>query len=428
MSDYLDVLMLPDLAKEKIFTYLEGRSLHAARRVCKSWNTYIIDGIWNQKTNRNELERTMEANWRKPDYHFAQEWIDAPYFFPGYVVASSSELVAIRTYLNIRLQFSRIAIYNVVNNNFFEIQSPFNNVYQMALYNQFKACLSDSLLGLRVPLRGDYRGTYHHTENLQVFSMISREKLVDENVQYLQGFEVVKTPENSELMVLFIMDNVQLWSFKADGNITKIQVPADRTNFSSASFNFPYVLQTVYHPANDMTQVTVWTIDKEPLTFTKKFEIPNIDDYFNDNKGNRLKFRIDQMMYVNEGFLICCEVKIEGALVERSQLCLRSFDNNGLLLRQFNMSSYSYDAYVTLIKYEKRIIITADDDVLIFNGNVEKLFNPDPAPVIFKRIPNLSGSSEPLIRKVEATTFSLLDFHCGFQMMKISTLNFWKRN
>ena len=62
-----DILSLPNLVTDHIFSYLGGASLHRARQVCKQWNIYIVERLWKIPYNRRQMTNRMERTWRQGD-------------------------------------------------------------------------------------------------------------------------------------------------------------------------------------------------------------------------------------------------------------------------------------------------------------------------------------------------------------------------
>ena len=63
----MNVLGLPDLVVVDIFIQLPGKSLHRCRQVCKAWNIFILENIWNYKYARDILEKRLHKNWTTID-------------------------------------------------------------------------------------------------------------------------------------------------------------------------------------------------------------------------------------------------------------------------------------------------------------------------------------------------------------------------
>ena len=425
MSDvYMDILALPDIPKEMIFTYLEGGSLRNARAVCKEWNLYIRDIIWKQKRTLRILTKRLEDNWRLPDYIHDTNWIDTGFSFRGFAVCRSSLLVAFRTPLTIGLKYARISIYHIENKEFWEISHPFKEVHKEAYFQRFKMCLSDSVLAVRLKIKSE-----DNAENLQVFSVLNKKKILDLNIPHLFNCLTVNSGQHSELMVLITRDNVQLYNFKDEDNIVRVRIPSFNHQISTASFNFPFITQTLYEPLEDHTTVTVFEVEETPLLLTEKLHIENLDRYFH-YKGKRLNFAVDDIIFVKEGFLVSCEETLTKGASPVTTLCLKFFALNGELIKLFKMPEFSPDSRVTFVPYQnERLLLIVDQVTLIYQGIIEDLFNKNlRKPVLFQRIPHLDGHDEVMLSKTEATCVCIVNFFGGFQMIKSTKLNFWKKN
>ena len=54
---------IPDLIRVKIFLLLPSDSLHKCRQVCRGWNNFILENIWNSNYGRKQLEDQLDRNW-----------------------------------------------------------------------------------------------------------------------------------------------------------------------------------------------------------------------------------------------------------------------------------------------------------------------------------------------------------------------------
>ena len=52
---------------QKIFLYLDPRSLHKSRQVCQQWNDFILSSVWGSKSGFNSLQRRLHYNWLNSD-------------------------------------------------------------------------------------------------------------------------------------------------------------------------------------------------------------------------------------------------------------------------------------------------------------------------------------------------------------------------
>ena len=58
------LLKLPKELCQMIFLMLDGVNLHKARQVCKDWNKFIVQQIWNSRVGRTSLETRLNHNWK----------------------------------------------------------------------------------------------------------------------------------------------------------------------------------------------------------------------------------------------------------------------------------------------------------------------------------------------------------------------------
>ena len=54
---------LPKELSQKIFLMLDGSSLHCARQVCKAWDRFVIQQVWNTRVGRKSLQARLKYNW-----------------------------------------------------------------------------------------------------------------------------------------------------------------------------------------------------------------------------------------------------------------------------------------------------------------------------------------------------------------------------
>ena len=66
MNSNINFSSLPELAKLKIFTSLPGGALHRSRQVCREWNFFILNHVWNSTGGRKEIMKIIRENWQPP--------------------------------------------------------------------------------------------------------------------------------------------------------------------------------------------------------------------------------------------------------------------------------------------------------------------------------------------------------------------------
>ena len=412
---------LPEIVKDKIFCFLGGKSLHVCRQVSSEWDDYILQRIWKVKFNYKILKNHLEANWRNGVGVSRLEYDDVEDNFRGFVECYSSELVAIRTRMGTALPGARIQIYNVLDKSKWEVPNPFQHVAQFAQFQSYKLSLSDSLLGIRVLLTGP-----GHFENLQVFSLDSKSRILNENIPLLNHVQTARSKEDSKIMVIFTKHHIEMWSFEHGTVPKKFRVSVDNTFFTEGSFLFPHIVQMLDFPDTDTTAIRVWKINKNPDSLEAKVNILDMDQFFHFQIGTFEKCPVEEVVYLNDAFLVCCQVPLPGAPRGCTMLCFRICDNRGLIIKQYMLPEFSPDAFIKISTFEQRLIITVDRTVLIYNDDITNLCDASfKKPIQFNTIDDLPGNTELMIRKTEAQTVQLVTFFGGLQMLRKKVLDFW---
>ena len=425
---------LPELVKDRIFSYLGGASLHICRQVCSEWDDYIVDRVWNVKSNKKGLDKQLELNWRNGTGVSSLEYVTVGDGFRATVDCYSSENVALRTRMGTPLTLSTIKIYNVLNKTTWTVPNPFQLVESKAQFSCYKLALSDHILGIRVLLK-----TEIHLENVQVFSLESRSKLVDEDIPLLKEIQTSKTKQGSKIMLVYTKAFIELWNFANDAFLQKCSVSTENTFFTEGSFTFPHVLQLLDFPDTDTTSIRVWKIDQtlqdpktpsnEPMTLEGKVNVCNMDRFFHFENGEFVKFPVEEIVYLGNAFLVCCQVPLPGGPKGCTMLCFRICDDNGLIMKEYPLLQFSPDAFIKISIFEQRLICTVDRTVLIYNDDIKNLCDKSfKKSIEFQTIADIPGNTELLIRKTQAQTVQLVTFFGGIQMLRLRTRDFWAHN
>ena len=92
MEDNIGFETLPRLAKIKIFGHLAGGALKRSREVCKSWNVFIKNEIWNSKSSRRVIEKKIQDNWTPPlSYSIFSDEFDVSMMGNGAMIAATGK-------------------------------------------------------------------------------------------------------------------------------------------------------------------------------------------------------------------------------------------------------------------------------------------------------------------------------------------------
>ena len=245
--------------------------------------------------------------------------------------------------------------------------------------------------------------------------------------------------------ISFISHFIEVWHFTDDYTYQKIQVPAEDNNFSNGSYLFPYILQSVTVPTRvnetsdswevgpvdpvdeapppkKITQITVWKVTLNPLSLHKHMEIADVEQFFKVPHGS---FRMDEFAYIQSVFMLTCKVPLTYGDSTHNCLAIRVVNEEGTMIKQCLLTRHSPDAYVSYLCFERRLLITVDEDVFICLNDVADLQDPNSKPIGFRLFEELGDGNDLMLRKLEASTVCIQLLGGERNRLAIRTLNFW---
>lgn len=410
---------LPLLPLFEIFTGLQGGSLQRCRMVSRAWK-YFIDGyIYGTKMNVKLLEQALEENWRNADY---LEEVPLYFDFPVRNVKiedASSRFIAVKKITAGNLRNTRLFVFELNDHMFWELSHPFRSVYRRAKKNEFFISVSNELMAVRVPLKGE-----EPEDNLQVFSMKTRSKIMDENILGLFKVELSRTEFHPELLVLFTTTHVVVWQV-LDDHVNQVYISNTTTAYVSGCFLNGTVVNSVYFEDADRSDVTVWEISTEPLGISVTAKIKDLDQYFTKN-GKRCGFHVNEITWVGGFFVLGCQVPNPPGLVMTSSLCIRVATKSGEVLKEFKLAECAPDSLMSFYIHNERLIIAVENKVLILRGDIKNIGKG--SNLNFQEIRALPGNFSLMIKKFVANSASVVTFLDGSQMLKLTQLHFWRKN
>ena len=403
------VTNLPLEVLVEIFVCLQGRSLQNARLVSTIWNNFILDHIWLCKMSVKKLEKSLERNWREAEYHEETPlYYDLP-FTNCRIEDASSQFVAIKNRCR-NLRNTRIAIFSLEDRSFWQIPVPFRSVFKKAQSNDFHLSLSNKFVAIRVPLKPT-----GNCQNLQVYSLENRNKVICEYIQGLYQVELSRTDYHPELIVLFTKTAVLLWSVK-ENKITKTYIEAEYSQFVSTCFINGFVVNSIYFEQADLTKIMVWEIDPIGVQITIRARIEDLYNFFHKNK-KRVHFHVNEITWIADTYVVACIIPNAPGLVNTSSLCVRVVKETGEILKEVKFLECFIDSEMSYFIYNQRLIISIEHQNYILQGNIKDLIkNTD---LHFQPIKHLPGRCPLMINKVVANASTIVNFWGGYQMLKI---------
>ena len=268
---------------------------------------------------------------------------------------------------------------------------------------------------------------------------------------------------------------IEVWHFKSVYQIEKVKVLATNNLFTSGSYVFPFILQSVSTPvkksktdgaqddgdraqdewdeaqddwdgAHDdgdggqddgdgaghprelpkmITKLTVWKHSLNPLTIQQYMEIADADKYFNMPKGT---FRMDETMYIGGVFVMTCAIPINvGGTSRRQCLAIRVVNEDGTLLRECLLPGYDPFSYVSWYCFEERLLVSVGESVFISSSDVTELRDPDSCAAMNFRKMEVLEDEDFLIRRLQATSVATVNLATGKFRLLLRTMDFWAR-
>ena len=435
---------LPNEICVKIFKMLSGASLHNCRQVKKSWNHFILQYIWKSEAARAVLSETLDMNWRDLNHTVVTEqYVNLP--FHGFVAATSSTHVAVRTFIHTPLKNARIVIYDVSNRVPWEVPNLFQSILAYAQTDEFAATLNDGLLAIRVMV-GEYVqdaqsqdlnaiGTNQlplTIENVQVYSLRSNNKIFNENVVGLKQLAHSRSDLHSNFLVIFTHHFIQVVDFAQEENIVRSTISLDNSNYSSGSFSFPYFVLLTYNTQYDQNKMEVWKIHQdESGQVHKKFQIEDYNNFFTDEYGLKLSFHVTEVKYM-ECWFVAGIIPLADGTQARS-MCLRIFKDNGMLTHQVTFPIYPCNGFINFFHYGSRLLVELENDVCVYEYdierlNVQKINDPEihENPGGLRMIQGLDFVTDAMVSKEYLAEARLVPTSLGKQRLRIQSLSFWK--
>ena len=414
-------MKLPVTIREKLFSFFLGGTLKRCRLVNKDWDKFVMDHMWGTMKGRQQLEANLEANWRKADpnaYSVVETYEDID--IRGVVEAMSSRFAAIRTYSNVNIDQARIKIYDVTGKSFWELPNVFENLYHKTKHDWYDIALSDSIVAVKTPVKAIFP-----VSNLQVWSLETKEKLVDEDVEGLHHVECSRTFSDENILIIFGY-TVEVWDFEDPANIRKILAWADNSAFQAGHFFKKFITQCLYFSESDLHQIFVWKFDRDQAQLNDHIFVPDLNNFTVLRTGARVSYNVHEIMYIGNCFLVSCHVPFPGVPFQLRSLSVRVLGDDGLLMREVFMPQFDPDAMVGFFIREKRVLFAVEEHMIVCQQTTDEIGDPNfQYPLEFKRINHLPGTIDVMLRKTEATSLRTVGFFGGMQMLRVTTVNFW---
>ena len=398
------VMYIPQLAREKIFCSLPGETLHIARQVCSHWNNYVKNEIWGTRKNKKVIEERLESNWYNDRNVETTDYHDLP--IDGYVDAVSPTKAVVRSHKQTPLEVARIAVFDIPSKTFWTVENVFNDFLLIcAKFDDFCVCVSDNILAVRTRLRADV-----DIQNLQIWNNSSKERILEQNMANLRCFHTCKT-EDQDLLIL-LTNFIEVWQFLPSDRVVKVRIPANNCFLQSGTYINPYIVTQTSNSTLTKTKVVVYKHGKNPLSIESHIKIDDLDNYWHQENGEIMKFKVGELCYPGEFFLVSCVLDVPcGRNKSFKCLALRVMGNDGTFIRQVCFDTVNPKADVTFYVFGGRLMMSIDEIVLIQDDKLQELVKKDSNKTIgFNLLRDLNGEKFLLFTKFSALEVGIVTF------------------
>ena len=278
------LLKLPKELCQIVFLMLDGVSLHRARQVCKDWNQFIVQQIWNSRVGRTSLETRLKQNWKQGEPKESEEILTFS-DSKAYLLGMSDKYIAIKVMIESSRRITRrqkkimqptfqwvMIIVNLENKERHEIlidkssDHSLDRVYFMSsslVIGELKSSWGLSLGRMRAWNIGRQEEIFSKEYPTQ-FALLPQYDVNSQEI-VLNSMVMVNGEGNPSIVRLNTEDDQLRETFFESSNIGGI-----------VAFSSPYLL--CHHPSLDIT-FYICKIVENNLEIVSTLEIPDL--YFN---------------------------------------------------------------------------------------------------------------------------------------------------
>ena len=316
---------LPDLAKIKIFGSLSGGALFSSRLVCREWNKYTLENIWQSKQARKMLKNTLANNWQDPmSYRIEQEFVDMKpcgngshallaacgefHFVIGY--ETSSDLIVVNMF--------DYSIYRIETN----LKPGKMRVYVNKIALIYCADHANDF--------GEAFDTF-----ITVVSTKKRQLVLQLFVPSLMSINVESLEDQNQALILVVCANkLQIISY--DELTDEIKMYSSAVTIKDlflTSFFFPYITVGIWNEDNKQHDVLVWKVINEDYKIEEEHKVDYFEDFLDPNAEQDLL--IHALFYINGLYIISCCSQNE----PETNYVTKVVDKNGVVIREIDLAT-----------------------------------------------------------------------------------------
>ena len=411
----MNFMSIPDLVRVKIFLLLPSDSLHKCRQVCRGWNNFILDNIWNSNYGRKQLEDQLDRNWGATSevlkYELSSEVFDSGFKHSDIFAAFGDHLVIGKQPYGD--DFPAIVVINVITKDTWQV------TMENETFNGEEVFINDSILAI-----WSWPWASGSNATLKVWSVKSKEKLLDEVIPTLESvvFDLDRS-SSLPLIVLILEQKVEALKF-GDNSISRYELAFDVDDgyqWYYSNLVFPYLLHCFDNDEDDFISLFVWKIDDENKQIEHHTSIPNFDNVHVAEDGEESEL-VENGIYIPSSFVVATHNK---------RICvIKILNDEGDLIRKLRINFYKdTDLWwnANFFIHRKRVFLSLDDGIYriaIYKIELKKLLSLKGFRKLTALIQSRFRTHVFVTNKTSIA--SVTDY--GEGNFKIRRMNFWPTN
>ena len=425
----MDPMKIPDLVKERVFTMLPTGSFCNSRLVAHSWNDYLKQ-ILRKAKMKKQIRDKLSRSWRIPHnemgdpmYRFNETLIELP--FPCHIETVSNNRIVLKTWNSVPLAESRIAVYDITTNVMWEILNINRAIAPRALYNDFRCCITEKFLAVRIALNGPV-----NLNLVRVFSLATKLLIYEETVRNLHYMCVNQFETPNQLVI--VSKEISVLNFRDDGVLSRSSCEVFTNDYSCGSYNSPFILQCLFNAYNSVRSINIWRYDENSLSISLHIAVPNLDMFVKFDESERFINKVEDVVFTNNFFILTSKLSVR----DLNDFTMSYFfctaihitDLEGNILKEKMIFDLQPDAYMDYFFFNNKFIYECLEEVYICETPLQDLFENIHKgrrdDLKFNVINDMRGRSHMMLTQTEAR-HSTIEVHPLGPVLRLGRLDFY---
>ena len=433
----MDVLAIPEVPLETLFTMFSGQTLLNCRLVNKNWNEFV-KYLWSRDKIVEKFQFTLSQNWRFPlyrripmgvprmKYEVTTDFVTIP--IDGYIGTVSSNMIAVRTWNEFPIDEARVSVFNVVSSEWWNVPNVTQDIPGHADYDDFILKLTDKIIAIRVPLIGETPRSFVRVWSLESRRMIYQRVLNNVHTMFVNKFE------DPHLMFVFAKD-IMVFNFRDEDLPIISTFESIHSQFSFGSYNKPFIVQNLYQGLLENKSVNIYKYNDVTGQIVFHLSVPFLEKFVKFPSCDGYVVEIVRTIFYEECFLLCAKMVINDydyydGHASYFTLVLLVVNEAGNLVKHRILFDYEAESIVKFYFYNELLFIQLDEDVYVYEKTLTTLCKAtrvdELIPFKLNRVMDLLGDRNLMISKRQARNVLMNLDDQGNAGLSIRKLEFWK--